>query len=48
VIAVGDEYEQLAVNVMEDDNSDFHGTPAISDDQMYLRSNRYLYCIEAE
>lgn len=48
VIAVGDEYKQLAVNVMEDDDSDFHGTPAISDDQMFLRSNRYLYCVEAE
>jgi len=29
------------------DDSDFNGTPAIVGHQLFLRSSRFLYCIEA-
>lgn len=45
VIELGTEYKHLATNKFENDSSDFHATPAISDGQLFLRSNRYLYCI---
>lgn len=35
----------VATNVIRDDDSAFHGTPAISDGEVFLRSDRYLYCI---
>ena len=34
----------FASNLLLDD-SDFHGTPAISGDQLFIRSNRFLNCI---
>ena len=36
--------KQLAHNRLEDD-SDFNATPAVAEDALYLRSNRFLYCI---
>ena len=47
VLAAKPAYEQIAVNRFASDTSDFHGTPAVSDGQMFLRSNRYLYCVQA-
>ncbi|NQU24949.1 MAG: PQQ-like beta-propeller repeat protein [Candidatus Nealsonbacteria bacterium] len=47
VWAVKDGYEQLAHNRLESDQSDFNGSPAIADGQIFLRSNRFLYCIES-
>ena len=44
VFAAGPEFRELARNRLED-NSIFNGTPAIVDGRMYLRSDRYLYCI---
>lgn len=38
------EFSLIARNVIEGDDSDFNGTPAISDDQIFLRSNEFLYC----
>ena len=32
-------------NVIAGDDSAFNGTPAISDNQLFLRSNKFLYCI---
>lgn len=37
--------KQVAHNEALDD-TDFNGTPAVSDGRMYLRSNKALYCIE--
>ncbi|TWT56794.1 outer membrane biogenesis protein BamB [Thalassoglobus neptunius] len=48
VIGLGDEYKLLATNQFSDDDSDFSGTPAISDGQLFIRSNKYLYCIAEE
>ena len=40
-------YENLLIlgPKIEEDNSQFHGTPAISDGQLFLRSDKFLYCI---
>ena len=46
VLAAKPEFEQLAHNEFASDESDFNASPAISDDQIFLRSNRFLYCIE--
>lgn len=48
VLAAKPQFEQLARNQFDSDDSDFNGSPAISDGQVFLRSNRYLYCIQDE
>jgi len=48
VLAAKSEFEQLAHNDFASDESDFNASPAISDRQILLRSNRFLYCIEAD
>lgn len=45
VLATGPKFQQLAHNPPLDD-TDFNGTPAIVDRQLFLRSNRFLYCLE--
>ena len=39
------EFPLVAHNTFENDDSQFNGTPAISNGQMFLRSNKYLYCV---
>ena len=39
------EYNLVSHNKIEGDDSEFNGTPAISDNQMFIRSNKFLYCI---
>jgi outer membrane protein assembly factor BamB len=46
VIDAKPEFKLLAQNKFEGDDSDFNGTPAISGKQMFLRSDKALYCIE--
>lgn len=41
------ELTQVAHNRLSDE-SDFSGSPAVSDGQLILRSDKYLYCIEAK
>jgi len=48
VLAAEPEFEQLAHNELASDESDFNASPAISEGQVFLRSNRFLYCIEDE
>ena len=38
---------RVALNKLSDD-SDFSGSPAVSDGQLFLRSDKFLYCIAAE
>ncbi|MGL5095114.1 MAG: PQQ-binding-like beta-propeller repeat protein, partial [Planctomycetia bacterium] len=38
-------YEILAQNKFADDESDFNATPAVADDELFLRSDRRLYCV---
>lgn len=45
VLAAKPKYELLAQNRFASDDSDFNATPAIVDGQMFLRSNRFLYCV---
>lgn len=45
VLAAKPEYELLAHNVIESDESVFNATPAISRGQLLLRSDQSLYCI---
>ena len=46
VLPAQPEFKILAHNVFASDESDFNGSPAISDKRMFLRSNRFLYCIQ--
>ena len=46
VLPAAPRYEILAQNRFESDDSDFSGTPAISDSEIFVRSGRFLYCVE--
>ena len=45
VVAATPEFERLAHNTIADDPSVFNATPALADGRIYLRSDRFLYCI---
>ena len=45
VIDAKPEFKLLASNQMAQDGSEFNATPAISAGKLFVRSNRYLYCI---
>jgi hypothetical protein len=45
VIALGEEFEQLAANQMTSETEDFSASPAISDGQIFIRSSKHLWCI---
>lgn len=45
VLAAKPQFEVLAHNTLASDTSDFNGSPVTRPGRIYLRSNRYLYCI---
>jgi len=45
VLAAKPEFEQLAVNVIEDDRTRFDGSPAVDGNRLLVRSGKYLYCL---
>ena len=45
VIAAGPTFEVLAANMLEDG---FDASPAVADGEIYLRGQRYLYCIAVD
>ena len=45
VVAAAPKFEQLAHNVFEDDKSRGNSSMAVSDGQLLLRNDQYLYCI---
>jgi len=45
VFAAKPEFEQIAQNKFESDESDFSATPAISNGELFLRSGKFLYCV---
>lgn len=47
VVAAKPTFEKLAHNVIAGDDSQFHGTPAVSGDSLILRSDKAVYCIRA-
>ncbi|AMV18808.1 PQQ-binding-like beta-propeller repeat protein [Planctomyces sp. SH-PL14] len=48
VLKAGREFEQLAVNRVTDDTEVFSATPAISNGELFLRSDKHLYCVGAK
>ncbi|MEE3370080.1 MAG: PQQ-binding-like beta-propeller repeat protein [Planctomycetota bacterium] len=46
VLKATPEFEQIALNTLTD-SSEFCGSPAVSNGQLFLRSDEFLYCIEA-
>lgn len=44
VYKTGEKFVKLATNSLKD-GSDFNSTPAVSDGDLYIRSNKYLYCV---
>lgn len=47
VLRAAPEMTLTSQNRLIGDDSDFNATPAICDNQIFLRSNRYVYCIKA-
>jgi len=45
VFAAKPEFELLAQNQLASDETDFSGTPAVSNGQLFIRSGKFLYCI---
>ena len=45
VLKAGDRFEQLAANSVTTDRESFGATPAISNGEIFLRSNKHLYCV---
>jgi hypothetical protein len=45
VIRAGEKFEQLATNRVTADREDFSATPAISHGAIFIRSNKFLYCV---
>lgn len=45
VFELGDDLKQLSVNLVTTESETFGGTPAISDNRMFVRSNKHLYCV---
>jgi outer membrane protein assembly factor BamB len=46
IIEARPEFKLAAQNTLAGDETDFNATPALADRQLFLRSNRNLYCIE--
>jgi len=46
VLSAGSEFEQLAHNVFSDDDSIFNASPVVSNGQLLIRSDRFLYCVD--
>lgn len=44
VVRLGEEFEQLENNLLSD-GGDFSGTPAVGENELYIRSSKSLYCI---
>ena len=48
VLSAGKEFNQLAVNRLTTDTEEFSGTPAISNGEIFIRSNKNLYCVSTK
>jgi len=45
VFSLGEKLKQIALNTITSEKEIFWGTPAVSNNQMILRSAKYLYCV---
>lgn len=41
----GDQFKEVARNQFASDTTDFNASPAVSENRIYLRSNKALYCV---
>jgi hypothetical protein len=48
VLAAKPEFEVLAKNQFGSDDSGFCATPAVSDGDLFIRSNTHLYCVSED
>ena len=48
VLAAKPQFEQLANNQLQADGTVFNTSSAVTDGQLLLRSNQFLYCIERD
>jgi len=48
VLKAGPEFEVIADNVFEADETRFSGTPAVGDGDMFFRSDEMLYCVRKD
>lgn len=48
VIEAKPEFKLVAHNLLAADTSQFNATPAVSGTKLFLRSDRYIYCIDAD
>ncbi|MEE2989845.1 MAG: PQQ-binding-like beta-propeller repeat protein [Planctomycetota bacterium] len=48
VLATGPRFKQIGQNKLDNDESQFNASPAISRGQIFLRSDKQLYCIESK
>jgi len=48
VLAAKPTFEVVSHNVFDSAQSDFNGSPAVSKGRIFLRSNKFLYCIEGD
>ena len=48
VFSAGKEFNQLSVNRVTTDTEDFSATPAISNGDIFIRSNKNLYCVSTK
>ncbi len=48
VFTAGKEFNQLSVNRVTTDTEDFSATPAISNGEIFIRSNKNLYCVSTK
>ncbi|MEM8678088.1 MAG: PQQ-binding-like beta-propeller repeat protein [Planctomycetota bacterium] len=46
ILAAEKEFKKLGENRLTEDEGPFHGTPAYSDGELFLRSDQFLYCID--
>jgi hypothetical protein len=45
VFSLTDELKQLSVNRVTQESEEFSATPAVVDGEIFIRSNKHLYCI---
>ena len=45
VLALRDEPKQIAVNIFDTDRGEYNSTPAVSDGQLFIRTNKAVYCV---
>ena len=47
VFKASDKFESLAANQVTTDDETFSATPAISRGELFIRSNKHLYCVSS-